>query len=75
MAIGYDTLRSQRGSSIAGSRCARSRTIIQLALPAPMIIAARSSIASTLPWRRISPVRARLSRWRDAPCAGITPPR
>jgi hypothetical protein len=44
---------------------ARSRTMIQLVLPAPITIAARSSMVSTGPARRISPVRWRLRRWRD----------
>ena len=68
-----DRLASHRGRIIAGKRAARSRTILQLRLPAPITMEARSSNTGTLPARSNSPVASRLRRCREgAPC-GATP--
>jgi hypothetical protein len=74
-AIGSVRLPSQRGSTIAGSRAARSRRMRQLALPAPTITLARSSSVGTAPARRMRPVSRRLARCGDDPPAGAIPPR
>ena len=58
---------SQRGKTITGSLAARSRTMSQLRLPWPMIMLARSSMALTLPERRVSPTSPPTAKM----CGGI----
>ena len=75
MSTGQVVDRVHDGSSITGSRRERSRTICHEALPAPMIIEARSSSAGTVPPRKTSPTSRRLRKCTEgAPC-GATPPR
>jgi hypothetical protein len=66
MAIGWVRLETQRGQTITGSRWTRARSISNDALPEPMIMAARSSVAGTGPPRSTSPTSWRLVRWVES---------
>ena len=63
--MGWLLFSSQLGSNITGKRAAKSRTMRQLSLPAPMIMLACSSIVPTAPARKVTPTRSRLRKWRD----------
>ena len=66
MATGWTRVRyTHRGTTMAGSTSTMLRSISKLALPEPMMTAARSSVTGTGPSARVRPTRWRLSRCVD----------
>ena len=75
MAIGWASVRTQRGVTMTGSRSTSARIISNERLPAPMMIEALSSIVCTPEFRRMRPTSCLLARWSDSSSSLPSPPR
>ena len=76
MAMGWHSVRTQRGVIITGRCSTRLRSSSKEALPEPMMTAARNSVTGTPCEASSAPVSWRLARWAERPLAGSPrPPR